>query len=186
MSTIPSKTQRKVYIFDTNAFLSLHNHHTQVIELPQQLWDLLAQMMQSGEIISHIFVYDEIVNEKAEHPDMLTQWLIPRKHCFHKDTPEQAVMVGEIVEKFPKLIDPAHEKEQADPWIIAQAVLLTRQPEFFAEIEYIVVTQEKKTSPQKIPAACSKYKIKSMNLKEFFEAKNISIGLRTTALPSLT
>jgi hypothetical protein len=173
------ENKRKVYIFDTSALSALHRLHTQVIELPQQLWDKLANMMQSGDIISHIFVYNEAVNEKAEHPDMLTAWLIPKKNCFQKDSVEQALLVASIVERCPGLIDPGNEKEQADPWLIAQAIVLSRQTGLFETIEYVVVTQENKQSSKKIPQACKQFEIDSMNLKEFFHENSIKVSFVT-------
>jgi hypothetical protein len=172
-----SSNKRRVYIFDTSAFSALHRLHVQVIELPQQLWDRLAEMMKNGDIISHVFVYDEAVNEKAEHPDMLTTWLIPKKGYFYKDTVEQAQIVAKIVEKFPKLVDPAREKEQADPWLIAQAVVMSRQAGLFEDIEYVVVTQENKESSKKIPKACSHFGVDSINLKEFFDENGIKVNM---------
>lgn len=173
------KTKKTVYIFDTSAFSALHRHHTQVMSLPKEIWDSLAKMMKEGKVISHHYVYAEAVNEKAERPDFLTAWLIPRKHCFHKDNAHQAILVSEIVEKFPKLIEPDKEKEQADPWIIAQAIELSEQTSMFEEVEYVVVTQENKASSKKIPAACRHFKIRPINLKEFFEENSLAVQIHS-------
>lgn len=172
-----SDEKRRIYIFDTSAFSALHRLHTQVIELPQRLWDKLAEMMKRGDIISHIFVYNEAINEHAEKPDMLTSWLIPRKASFLRESAEEALLVSQIVKKFPKLIDPAREKEQADPWLIAQAILLSQQPSLLESIEYVVVTQENKESTKKIPQACKSFKIESINLKEFFDENDIKVNM---------
>lgn len=171
--------KRVVYIFDTSAFLALYRQHTQVFELPKAVWNKLSAMMTDGSVISHSFVYAEVVNEKAENPDMITQWLIPRKNAFMKDSFDEALLVSDIIDKFPKLIDPNSEKEQADPWIIAQAILLGKQTDLFSEIEYKIVTQEKKTSSKKIPAACKAYKLESLNLKDFFDEIGMTLNVST-------
>lgn len=169
------KPKKVVYIFDSSAFITLHQYSAKVIELPQAIWDELAKMMVDGNIISHIYVYEEIVSESTENPDMITKWLLPKKGSFEKESVEQAVIVAQIVEKFPKLIDPEREKEQADPWIIAQAVTLKSQASLLEDIEYVVVTQENPNSSKKIPAACKSFGVESMPLKEFFEKNNIKI-----------
>ena len=165
----------KAYNFDTSAFLALYRHHTQVLELPQSIWDLLGRMIRNGSIVSHRYVYDEVVNEKADKPDMITQWLIPRKECFEKESADQAILVGEIVAEFPKLIDHEREKEQADPWIIAQTMILNKQTRLFEDKEYVIVTQENPNSTRKIPAACKHFKVRSISLKQFFEENNVAV-----------
>lgn len=167
--------KRKVYIFDTSAFITLHQNSTRVIELPQAIWDELETMMNAGDIISHKFVYEEIVSESAENPDFITKWLLTKKSHFENESIEQAIEVANIVEKFPKLIDPEKEKEQADPWIIAQAIVLNRQTNLLDEIEYVVVTQENQNSTKKIPAACKHFKIRCITLKDFFDENSIKI-----------
>ena|SRR3990167_10687155 len=170
-------SKRVVYVFDTSVFLALHRHNTQVIELPKEIWDLLDQMMRDGEIISHGFVYGEIVNEKTEKPDMITRWLIPKKAYFQNESEDQASLVSVIIKDYQKLIDPAREKEQADPWVVALAMLLNKQTSFLEDAEYVVVTQENPNSPIKIPAACRKYGVGCISLKEFFEKNRIKIAI---------
>lgn len=173
--TSSTKVTKKVYVFDTSALLALHRHNTQVIQLPQAIWDTLAQMIKEGKITSHFYVYEEVVNEKAENPDMITEWLIPKKRYFERETAEQAFHVAKIISKFPKLIDPEREKEQADPWVVAQAIILNKQTTLLENVEYVVVTQENPNSTKKIPAACRHYKVRAIALKEFFEENKIAI-----------
>jgi TusA-related sulfurtransferase len=169
------KPKRVVYIFDSSAFITLHQYSAKVIELPKEIWDELAKMMAESNIISHIYVYDEIVSESTENPDMITKWLIPKKGSFEKESVEQAIIVALVVDKFPKLIDPEQEKEQADPWIIAQAITLKSQTNLLEDISYVVVTQENPNSTKKIPAACKSFGVESISLKDFFEKNNIKI-----------
>ena len=61
-----------VYIFDSSAFIALHQHSLKVIELHQSIWDELANMMSDGRIVSHVYVYEEIVSESTKKPDFIT------------------------------------------------------------------------------------------------------------------
>lgn len=164
-----------VYVFDSSAFIALHQHSLKVIELPQSIWDELANMISDGRIVSHIYVYEEIVSESTEKPDFITKWLLSKKSKFEKETAEQAVVVASIVQAFPDLIDADREKEQADPWIIALAITLRNQTNLFEEVEYIVVTQENPNSSKKIPAACKYFAVQSVSLREFFDKCNIKV-----------
>lgn len=172
MNDIPKK---RVYIFDTSAFSALHRQHMQVIEMPQAIWDAIEKMLKDGQIISHEYVYDEAVNDKAENPDYLTEFLMPYKSKFEHASEEQYLIVGKVVEGSPKLIDPRREKEQADPWIIAQAVIHNQQMGLLEDCEYVIVTQENKRSPKKIPLAASRFDIDCISLREFFEENGIRI-----------
>ncbi len=174
---VRKRVKKIVYVFDTSVFLVLHVHNTQVIELPKEIWDVLDRMIKSGQIISHFYVYEEVVNEKAEKPDMMTKWLIPKKQYFEKENEQQVIYVSKIIKKFPKLIDPSREKEQADPWIIAQAITFNKQTNLLEDAEYVVATQENQNSTVKIPAACRNYKIRCLSLKDFFGENNIKIAI---------
>ena len=167
--------KKTVYIFDASAFITLHQHNTRVITLPQAIWDELATMMSTGAIISHKYVYEEIVSESTENPDFITEWLLTKKAYFENETIEQAVEVAAIIEKFPKLIDPEKEKEQADPWIVAQAIILDRQTSLLEETEYVIVTQESQNSSKKIPAVCKQFKVRCITLKDFFDETGIKV-----------
>ena len=91
------------------------------------------------------------------------------------------VFVASIIEEFPRLIDPNHEKDQADPWLIAQILEDRSQPQlgfFESNREFIVVSEESEKSPQKIPAVCNRYDIKHLNLKEFFKFNGWMLQLK--------
>ena len=78
--------------------------------------------MDEGKIISHRYVYDEVVIAKSTKPDKVSQWLEPKKHHFPKETSDQVLLMSQVIQEFPKLIEIANEKEQADPWLVAMAM----------------------------------------------------------------
>lgn len=158
----------ELYIFDSSAFITINRFYP--FSLVPDLWNKLAFMIKGGYIISHKFVLEEI-NPKTEKPDFLGKWISDKTEIFKPITVEQTNYVAEILAAFPKLIDYKKEKDEADPWIIAQARELNAQGTLF-EREIIVVSQESKTSPHKIPAACKYFDIKHENLFDLFKSNN--------------
>ena len=66
------------------------------------------------------------------------------------------------------MIDYKHEKDEADPWLIALALELKSQYSLF-NTEVYLVSQENPMSSQRIPAVCDYYNIEHLSLLEFFD-----------------
>ena len=133
------------------------------------LWENLEELFKAQRIRSHEFVYDEIVPATGEKDD-LAKVVSKHKVCFVSITKRQAQLVPEILAIFPHLIDPMSKKNQADPWIIAMVVEMMEETSLFGkDSDNVIVSAESERSPNKIPAVCKQYKIRHMNLFEFFE-----------------
>lgn len=172
-----SVAKEKIYIFDANAFIELGQIDEHVMELPPDVWKHLDVMMSNGQIISSRYVYDEVVinPQKPNKPqDSVSKWLAPKKSYFTKENQQQVRYMIEVIKEFPKLIDPAMEKSQADPWLVAMIRDLNEQN---PEEEFVLVTQENPVSSAKLPAACKKYGAKTINLREFFKETGIKFGV---------
>jgi hypothetical protein len=118
------------------------------------LWNNLEELLKNQRIQSHDFVFDEIVPTSGEKDD-LAKLISPHKRCFHPITKIQAQRVPEILSLFPRLIDPMNKKNQADPWIIAMVIELMQDTGLFGnESEFVIVSTESETNPNKIPAVC--------------------------------
>lgn len=169
------RKEKKIYCFDTSAFVTLSRTSENIIELPKTLWEHLEAMMESGAIISHRLVFDEI-NNNSKNPDFITKWIADKKKCFLSRTDAQIMQIPKIVEKFPTLIDYTYEREQADPWLIALAIEKSRENKLFEVCASVVVSQENPNSLKKIPAVCKEFGIKHLSLRNFFD----EIGLSTS------
>jgi hypothetical protein len=104
----------------------------------------------------------------------LKKWIRNKKKMFIKPDEEQIKMVKDILKKFPFLAK--LEKlggPNADPWIIALAIILKNKKDqtLFPEEydEYIILTEESKNKPNRIPAVAEQYGIESINLRELFQ-----------------
>jgi len=172
---IAARKQKKVYCFDTSAFLTLSRTDENIIKLPTTLWDHLADMMKSGEIISHMLVFNEISSD-SKKPDFIAKWVADKKDYFFDKTDAQIIEIPKIVSKFPNLIEYTYEREQADPWLIALAIEKSRENTLFEICAAVVVSQENPISSKKIPAVCTAFGIRHLSLREFFD----EIGLTTS------
>ena len=165
--------QKKIYCFDTSAFVTLSRTSENIIELPKKLWEHLESMMKNGELISHRLVFDEI-SSHSKNPDFITKWISDKKDCFISRSDTQIAQVSKIITKFPGLIDPTFEREQADPWLIALAIEKTGQNNLFEVCASVVVSQENPNSSKKIPAVCRAFSIRHLSLRNFFDEIGVS------------
>ncbi len=172
----PAKKSKIVYFFDSSALITLYQTDLKVLNIPKFIWDNLEELFNQGKILSHRIAYDEMV-KNPKNPDWLSTWVGPKKQYFLKETAEQAKTVAKIIAKFPKIINPKQEKEQADPWIIALAKEQNGSRDLFETVESVIVSQESSASPQKIPAVCKHLKIRHLSLKQFFEERGIEFGV---------
>ncbi len=71
---------------------------------------------------------------------------------------------------FPRLIDARAKKDEADPWIISLVIEKMEEENLFGkDSDFVVVSAESEKSDTKIPAVCKHYKVRHMNLFQFFE-----------------
>ena len=159
--------QSNIYCVDTSALVTMHRYYPGRI-IPD-LWKNVEELFKQNKFRSHDFVYDEIVPE-SETKDDLAKLVLKYKPCFRAITKRQAQLVPEILSLFPHLIDSRSKKDQADPWIVAMVVEFMEEISLFGnDSEFIIVSTESENSPNKIPAVCRHYKVRHMNLFQFFE-----------------
>ena len=174
--TSSAQKQKKIYCFDTSAFVTLSRTSENIIELPKTLWEHLEAMMESGTIISHRLVFNEI-NSNSKNPDFITKWIANKKDSFIDRTDVQIAEIPKIVKKFPALIDFTYEREQADPWLIALAIEKSKEDTLFEICASVVVSQENPNSSKKIPAACKAFNIGHLSLRSFFDEIGLSASI---------
>lgn len=170
-----SSNQDKIYCFDSSIFISLNRIHNYV-PIPD-VWDELEKLFKAGRLISHEFVYDEF-NPERKNPDFLAKWIKDKKGYFFGITDKQVELTAKILEKFPSLIDSENEKDQADPWIVALAIEKMEEITLFGQNTLVyVISQEKISSPKRIPAVCKEFKVPHMNLDDFIKDNGWRLGL---------
>ncbi|MBI3717476.1 MAG: DUF4411 family protein [Sphingobacteriales bacterium] len=156
-----------LYCLDTSASVTMHRFYP--VRIIPDLWKQLEDLFREKRILSHDIVFDEIVPE-SDTKDNLAKLISKYKNCFKSITKRQVQIVPEILSLFPHLIDARNKKDQADPWIIAMVIEMMEEVSLFADkSDYVIVSTESENSPNKIPAVCRHYKVRHMNLFEFFE-----------------
>lgn len=159
----------KYYYLDTSIFIRIHRFYP----IPK-LWDEFESLVISGNLLSHIYVYNEF-KPGTKIPDDLVKWAKKHKSIFMGITQRQTEIVNEILNKFPSLINYDKEIDDADPWIIALAKEESEKSSLFHIENIIVSTEEPKGS--KIPDVCDYYNIHHMNFFEFINDRGYALEL---------
>jgi len=168
----------EIFCFDTSAFVRLHRFYPKAV-IPD-IWVELDRLFKAGKIISHEYVFDEILPDPKKADD-LGKWIEKKEKSFRPITQFQLDTVGDVLAKFPKLIDPNNEKNQADPWLIAMMREYKEQEDsglFPDQTNYFLVTEESTQKDNRIPAACKKYGINHLTLFEFFGKMKWKLGIK--------
>ena len=153
-----------IYIIDTSSLIEMKNKYPQ--DVFPTVWQRMDELYRAGRLIAPLKVKEEIKD------DELIEWLKNKEKIFIKSDKEQCDIVKEILKNFPYLAKPEKpDAPNADPWIIALALELKKeeQEKLLPENEYIIITEESKTKPNKIPGVCNHYDIKCINLLELFK-----------------
>jgi len=85
----------------------------------QSLWEKIEALIDAGEIIATEEVYVEL----AKKDDELHDWIQARKAMLIP--PDEAIQqrVTELLGKYPRLVDTLKGRSQADPFVIATAMV---------------------------------------------------------------
>lgn len=172
-----SQKESLIFCFDTSAFVDIHRHLARLIP---QLYPELDKLFNSGRLISHKIVFQEITTQ-SKRPDSLTKWIQPQEAFFKDISLKQTLIVSEIVQKFPTLIHYNKERDDADPWLIALVLEQRSTPSLFSSLQdFAIVSNESSSIPNRLPAVCKHYSIRHLDLPQFFEANGWILDLRTT------
>ncbi|MEO0139477.1 MAG: DUF4411 family protein [candidate division WOR-3 bacterium] len=149
-----------IYIIDTCSIIDLKDIYP--MDIFPSVWKKMGELYINGRLIAPEEVKKEIRDEE------LKEWIKNKKKMFIPPSPYQVNKVKEILEKYPSLSK--HKQPggpNADPWLIALALELTDKPKILPN-KYVIITEESKDKPGKIPAVASSYNIDCINLVELF------------------
>lgn len=171
-----NENENLIFCFDTSAFVDINRN---LVGLIPQLYSELDKLFNSGRLISHRIVFEEITTH-SKRPDSLSKW-IRSKEAFFKDISlQQTLLVAEIVQKFPTLIHYNKEKDDADPWLIAMVIEEKSKPDLFSSLQdFAIVSTESTFIPDRLPAVCKGYSVKHLDVPGFFAANGWSVNLQT-------
>jgi len=154
------------YAVDTDVLITLMRYHPQDKPVYQAIWDEIESLIKQKNIFSTMEVYKEIIKYSGKS-DQLKKWAIShKKRFFILPDKETYQLARDIVKRFPDLVDKKKlqtGEPDADPFLIALA----------KSEGATIITQERKDLPNRIPMVASHYRVKSIDLYEFFEERKL-------------
>jgi predicted nucleic acid-binding protein len=154
------------YAVDTDVLITLMRYHPQDKPAYQAIWDEIEALIKQKNVFSTMVVYDEIIKYLGKN-DQLKKWAIShKKHFFIPPDKETWQLAQDIIKKFPDLLNKKKlqtGEPDADPFLIALA----------KSEGATIITQERKDLPNRIPMVALHYRVKSIDLYEFFEERKL-------------
>jgi|SRR3990172_11541407 len=159
-----------IYCVDSSSLINVQR--TYPLAVFPGVWERMAELARAGRLISAREVYNEL---ERGADDEIVQWAKANRYIFQDPDADQIEVAREIVNapKFPGLFDVDSETPDADPFVIALAVVQQRRITLFPK-KYLVVADEGKAKPGKkprIPDVCndSRYALECVNILEMIQ-----------------
>ncbi len=149
-----------VYIVDTSALIDLKDKYP--MDIFEGLWKELEKLCKFKRFIAPEEVRKEI------RDDGLIKWFRKSDMLFISPDSEQVEKVKEILSKY-SFLAKEEGKANADPWLIALAVVRVRFLLFKGK--HVILTQESKNKANRIPAVAKEYGIECYDLIELFRSE---------------
>jgi predicted nucleic acid-binding protein len=154
------------YVVDNNVLITLMAHHPKDKPAYQAIWDEIESLTKQKKIFSTMVVYEEMMRYLGKD-DRLKKWAKShKKRFFIPINSDIFSLAQDIAKNFPDLLDKKKlqtGEPDADPFLIALA----------KSEGATIITQERKDLPNRIPMVALHYKVKSMDLYEFFEERKL-------------
>jgi hypothetical protein len=154
------------YCVDASAFIDLRWRYPK--DVFPGVWNRISDLAKERRLISP----QEVRRELHGKADEVLQWAKMRPSVFQRLDSNQQKIVREILQRFPNLVDPSKLVRDADPFVVALAIVRKRQEQqsLLPPREWIVVTQEKSTTSgrPKIPNVCAAYNVLYIDILEMF------------------
>jgi predicted nucleic acid-binding protein len=154
------------YVFDTNVLITLLTFYPKDKPTFRALWDEIESLIKKKIMFSTDVVYKEINRYRGKN-DIVKKWAKShRKSFFIPPDKKTWQYAQDIMKNFPDLLDKKKlqtGEPDADPFLIALA----------KSEGATIITQERKDLPNRIPMVASQYRVKSIDLYEFFEERKL-------------
>jgi hypothetical protein len=151
------------YVIDTSSLIELKRFPDDVFPT---LWKKLENLIDKGFMISP----REVMKELFAQDDDLKKWTHKQKKLFRDLDANQIKILKEILLKYPSLANSDSDTPCADPFVIALAIELAKDPQKTLDPtikKRIVVSEERlHGSKVKIPFVCKEYNIDCITMIE--------------------
>ena len=157
------------YVIDTSSLIDFNIRYP--MDVFPNLWNKVEDLIKRGMLIAP----KEVFNEIAVGDDVLKEWAKKQKKLFKELDKLQIQIVKDILKQYPSLAKPSKDGPNADPFIIALALSLVRDPQQTLSPSVkkrIIVTEEQlRGTAIKIPFVCKNYGIDCINIVEMFRSE---------------
>src|SRR3990172_1090878 len=151
----------KSYYIDTSALIDLKVRYPKNNPAFKAIWDEIERLIKEDCMFTVKHVEDEIIKYQGKD-DFLKKWMDAHKKRLIIPMDSDIWTAGEkVMNEHPELLDKkklANNDPEADPFLVALAYVKGGT----------IITQESKDNPNKIPMVARNYKIKCIDLFEFF------------------
>ena len=145
------------YCFDTSSFVNPWAKWYPYDTFPS-IWQNLDRLIESESIIAS----EEVFRETEKQADDLHDWLKKRQQIFVPVNEDIQTATIEILTKFPNLVNYNKQRSQADPFVIATAIVYRKTP----------VTEEtpsQSITKPRIPNVCQHFGLEYINFLELMK-----------------
>lgn len=155
----------QTYSADTSALIDLKDHWSPG-SFPS-VWAALEGLVTDARLVAPFQVLEEL----RRKDDELKAWAEAHKPMFKRTDQTILTKTADVLREFPDLVDPLKEHEDADPYVVATAVLMQEgQQELFAAASCTVLTTEhRRIGKSRIPHACAHFGIECFDFRELFK-----------------
>ncbi len=142
------------YIIDTSSVLTQKPNEVHRKTVYKSQWENIEELIKLNKIVMCSEVFDEIQDEDVK------KWLVANECTIIEIDEEIQKNVIKILSEHPTMIKISDKgSSSGDPFLIATAM----------KYGLSIITEEKKTSPNKIPQIALSYGITSYNITELCE-----------------
>ncbi|AGK61381.1 hypothetical protein Asulf_01390 [Archaeoglobus sulfaticallidus PM70-1] len=148
----------QVYVIDADALINIGRWYPRDMKIFEPIWAKLEELVDEELLISHYEVYREV----SSGYDYISEWCKKHSRIFKDVDDEQISIFEKVREVYDKNYwdrNITNPNPWADPWIIALAV----------QNKAIIVTNENKEKPNRIPSVARAFGINSLKPIEFFK-----------------
>lgn len=166
-----------VYVIDTSALINLEASFKYDNPVFTAIWEEIEDLIKQGTFKTIDFVEDEINNYEGRQ-DFLKNWVKRWKKLFVVTTDAASINAAisiineEYTSGFFDAKKQAEGKEEADPYLIA----------YCKTHEYVLITNESKLRPNKIPGVSSKNGVRCINITEFLAERGMKMERKKNLL----
>ncbi len=161
---------KNVYVVDTSALIMLESTFKYENPVFTAIWEEIEELIKQGLFITIDFVEDEI-NSYEGKQDFLKKWVKKWRRFLVVPTDAKSINTAipiineEYKSGFFDAKKQAEGKEEADPYLIA----------FCKTHNHILITNESKTKPNKIPGVATKNGVKCIDINEFLIERELKM-----------